>query len=333
MKKTLVMIITIITVFALAACSKKEEPAAEPTAAVIQQEVKPEATPTEEPVAEPTLEAAAAATEENQNPAEEKPETDNSTDAAPAENEDKSENGELTLPDLNNDGDVIDIPVDGGDSEGTEASVNLFETAIMELFIGNGEFRIFTAEEQEQIKAEALEEDALVDFAEDGTITISQVSGDSIKMVANPDGSMYASFDGEEIFMSTNGDWPAEAAEAGIPEAPFTVSRSVVMGGNISIEFTDVDYQAAYDYGQMLKAAGFEYDEENGESNLKEAGMYGFTGKNADDRELVFYFMQDETESYCSLTLTDDIFDDDETEYDPDELVSADDDDEDAYIE
>jgi len=187
-----------------------------------------------------------------------------------------------------------------GIKDGTGLSL---EAILMYVETGDTEYfrpRVLTSSEQAALRADVEKQGGSVTFDVDGTINIT--GSDSSRITVRSDGSVEGvDADGQPFGFSNKKDWPSSALGSAVPKAEFGIKMHVEDDESLMIMFKDVSFDQAKAYGQQLASAGFTVDPS--ELEMKENGMYSYSGTNADGITAEFSYMASGGEITCALTV------------------------------
>lgn len=191
----------------------------------------------------------------------------------------------------------------GGAQGITESTPLSLEAILMYAETGNTEYflpRVLTSAEQAALRADVEKQGGKVTFDADGTINIT--GSDTSRLTVHPDGSVEGvDADGKPFGFSNKKDWPTSELGSAVPKASFAIKMQVEDDESLMIMFDGVSYDRAKDYGRALAAAGFTKDAN--ELDMKDNGMYGYSGTNANGISAEFNFMSSGGSVNCALTV------------------------------
>jgi|GEM_PF-1878588 len=178
-----------------------------------------------------------------------------------------------------------------------------FQAILMYAETGNTDYfkpRALNPSEQAQLRASVEKDGGKVTFGADGSINIT---GDGkTRLTVYPDGSVEGVDDeGNPFGFSKTKSWPDSAFGKAVPKNDFDISMVVEDDEELMIMFEGVTYDMAKSYGKKLASSGFTVD--SNEIDMKDSGMYGYSGKNSADIVAEFNFMSSGGSVTCALSV------------------------------
>ncbi|MBP5271286.1 MAG: hypothetical protein ILO42_10050 [Clostridia bacterium] len=213
-----------------------------------------------------------------------------------------------TLARRDDDTTVPDGPVsqqgDDSGAQGIRDTVPITFEVIMQ-YATTGDKSIFTphvltAAEQQQLRASVEANGGQVTFDPDGTIRIT--GSGTTRLTVLPDGSVEGvDDDGKPFGFAVDGNWPDTELGRSVPKADFKIGMTSDEGDILTVSFTGVTIEAAAEYGKKLAESGFTADA--AETDLRDRGIYSYSGSNSDGIRAEFVFMDSAGTYTCGLVV------------------------------
>lgn len=176
-----------------------------------------------------------------------------------------------------------------------EALLNYIETGSTEMY----QPRVLTDAEKQELKESVEKEGGTIAFDADGTIRITGDGQTSI--ILHPDGSCSGTdADGKPFGFETKKEWPDSAFGKAVPKADFEIKMQVEDEDGLMLMFDNVTYEQAKAYGKQLSAL---FAVNPSEIDMKENGMYSYSGMNENGLLVEFSFMDSAQSKTCGLSV------------------------------